>query len=119
MRIHTSTPQLAEKKQTDGDWGTQNCYISLIRRNNAAGARNIGINSDVTYVQASPPYDLGDGEIPLFVFVKLDADGKMSQLSASIDPPWMYNGPTKTNYNKRVNGKKYRLEKYFRRMVKY
>lgn len=101
-----------EKQQSGGDWGTQNGYISLIRRNSAGVTNSIGINADVIYIQSSPPYDIGDGEVPLFVFVKLDADGKITQLSAAQDPPWMYNGPTNTNYNKRVNGRKYRFEKY-------
>lgn len=47
-----------------------------------------------TYVTSSPPYDLGDGEIPLFVFARLDAAGNVKSTWVAPDPPWAYNGPT-------------------------
>lgn len=46
------------------------------------------------YIQASPPYDLGDGEIPLFVFVWLDPSGAIRAVDVAPDPPWANNGPT-------------------------
>lgn len=46
------------------------------------------------YVQASPPYDLGDGEIPLFVFVKVNALGNVLATYVAPEAPWHYNGPT-------------------------
>lgn len=46
------------------------------------------------YVQASPPYDLGDGEVPLFVFLALDGTGRAVHAWAAEDPPWANNGPT-------------------------
>ena len=46
------------------------------------------------YVDSSPPYDLGDGEIPLFVWVKLDSSDNIISVQTSITPPWAYNGPT-------------------------
>jgi hypothetical protein len=47
------------------------------------------------YIQASPPYNLGDGNIPLFVFAAIDnAAGKVIAASAAEDPPWAYHGPT-------------------------
>lgn len=46
------------------------------------------------YVQASPPYDLGDGEIGLFVFVLLGSEGQVLATSVAEDPPWAYHGPT-------------------------
>ncbi len=45
------------------------------------------------YVTASPPYDLGDGEIPLFVF-GLMRGGKIVAMYVAPEPPWAYNGPT-------------------------
>ena len=45
------------------------------------------------YVTASPPYDLGDGSIPLFVFVKM-RDGAPTVVYAAPEAPWHYNGPT-------------------------
>ena len=46
------------------------------------------------YVQASPPYDLGDGEVPLFIFLAMKADGTIGHASIAEDPPWAGNGPT-------------------------
>jgi hypothetical protein len=47
------------------------------------------------YIQASPPYNLGNGNIPLFVFAAIDNNtGKVIAASAAEDPPWAYHGPT-------------------------
>jgi hypothetical protein len=46
------------------------------------------------YIQASPPYDLGDGEVPIFVFALLDSLGKVIATYGAEDPPWANNGPT-------------------------
>jgi len=46
------------------------------------------------YIQACPPYDLGNGEIPLFMFVILLADGTIETTCVAPDPPWGNNGPT-------------------------
>lgn len=49
------------------------------------------------YIQASPPYDLGDGEIPLFIFALVEnTTGNIDMISASPDAPWHHNGPTNT-----------------------
>src|SRR3990167_709514 len=46
------------------------------------------------YVQASPPYNLGDGDVPLFVFVVVNSLGKIESTYVAQDPPWANNGPT-------------------------
>jgi hypothetical protein len=46
------------------------------------------------YIQASPPYDQGDGEVALFVFVLVDSSGKIVSTWTAEDPPWANNGPT-------------------------
>lgn len=46
------------------------------------------------YVQSSPPYDLGDGEIPLFMFVELDTNGEILSTYCAPEAPWHNNGPT-------------------------
>lgn len=63
------------------------------------------------YVQASPPYDLGDGEIPLFIFGLVDnATGKIESLSVSPEAPWHYNGKTNIQANRKdkVSGRSWR-----------
>jgi hypothetical protein len=46
------------------------------------------------YVQASPPYNLGDGEIPLFVFALVDKNGEVKAMYSAPEAPWHNNGPT-------------------------
>lgn len=49
------------------------------------------------YVTASPPYDYGEGEMDAFVFAMLEkGTGNVLATWTAIDPPWAYNGPTKT-----------------------
>jgi hypothetical protein len=57
------------------------------------------------YIQASPPYDLGDGEIPLFVFALVEADGRISSVYTAPDPPWANNGPTNIRPDCWIGGK--------------
>ena len=53
---------------------------------NFAGARQ-------RYITASPPYNLGNGDIPLFIFVHMRG-GKILSTYVAEAPPWAYNGPT-------------------------
>lgn len=46
------------------------------------------------YIQASPPYDLGDGDVPLFTFLAVDGSGNAVHAWIAEDPPWANNGPT-------------------------
>jgi len=47
------------------------------------------------YLQSSPPYDLGDGEVPLFIFLGVDkTTGEVIDTSIAPEAPWHYNGPT-------------------------
>jgi hypothetical protein len=45
------------------------------------------------YVQSSPPYNLGDGDVPLFIFAAF-RDKQIVGLWEAQDPPWALNGPT-------------------------
>lgn len=46
------------------------------------------------YVAACPPYNLGDGDVPLFIFALMRSDGSIHSLVVTADPPWANNGPT-------------------------
>jgi hypothetical protein len=47
------------------------------------------------YVQASPPYNMGDGDIPLFIYLLVDNATKQIRChSIAQDPFWAYHGPT-------------------------
>lgn len=65
------------------------------------------------YINSSPPYNLGDGEIPLFIYARImNGTGKLDQHSVAPDPIWAYNGPTNivpSRYGD--NGKVYRQRK--------
>lgn len=65
-----------------------------------------------TYITASRPYDLGDGEIPLFVFAQIDKTTKdIISVYAAPEAPWHYNGPTDIRGKLWKDGKKYRERK--------
>ncbi len=51
-------------------------------------------NARQYYIQSSPPYDLGNGEVPLFVFAHIARSGQVESLYVASDPPWANNGPT-------------------------
>jgi len=62
------------------------------------------------YINASPPYNLGNGDIPLFIFAMINnSTGKIDATYIAEDPPWAYNGPKRVNPNKVIirKGKKY------------
>jgi hypothetical protein len=63
------------------------------------------------YLQASAPWNLGDGDVPLFVFAAIDGVGKIVHLWIAADPPWGYNGPTSLVWDVRefATGKNFRL----------
>jgi len=65
----------------------------------------VAIDLRENYVSASPPYDLGNGQIPLFQFLRFGADGVIKAASQMQDPPWAYNGPTSSLVQMRRIGK--------------
>ena len=48
----------------------------------------------VYYIQASPPYDMGDGVCGKFMFALIDKSGNVKQLWVAPEAPWHNNGPT-------------------------
>lgn len=62
------------------------------------------------YVQASPPYDLGDGVVAQFTFLIVDSLGNIKNFWSATEAPWHYNGPTSIRAERidRVTGRKYR-----------
>jgi len=49
----------------------------------------------IRYVQASPPYNMGDGDVAVFIYALIDnATGKIESMWEADDPPWAYGGPT-------------------------
>lgn len=98
-----------KSNSTDGDY----FQVVTLERVNAANAAigsavstsyfsciQIGTSGTTTiyaqqrYVQASPPYDLGDGEIPLFCFALVNKNGEVLSMYSAPEAPWHNNGPT-------------------------
>lgn len=65
-------------------------------------------NARERYVQASPPYDLGNGPVPLFMFAAVAAGGAIVHAYVAPDPPWANNGPTDIRADYYAGGKGYR-----------
>lgn len=61
------------------------------------------------YVMASPPFDLGDGEVGGFIFLLMEGDNIIGHYAADV-PPWAYNGPTniRADYICPITKKKFR-----------
>jgi hypothetical protein len=84
--------------------------ITVINLTHNTGSGNG--NARQRYIQASPPYDLGDGEVPLFVFALLDSAGSIMAMYSAEDPPWANNGPTDIRHDfVGANGRKYQLRR--------
>lgn len=71
-------------------------YITNIFLNGLSGVGNP--NQDMyarqRYINSSPPINLGDGNVPLFFFAKVDSSGNVIMSYSADVPPWLYNGPT-------------------------
>lgn len=67
------------------------------------------LTAEQTYITASPPYDLGDGSIPLFVFCEMTKSGKIVSIYSAPEAPWHHNGPTNIMPTRKASGKFYRL----------
>lgn len=62
------------------------------------------------YITSSPPFDLGDGEVGGFIFLKISSNGEIIQKYIADVPPWAYNGPTdiRASHKCPITGKKFR-----------
>jgi hypothetical protein len=74
-------------ESTSNDTKAPDAYITLSATSNQT-------NYTQRYVQSSPPYDLGDGEVVWFMFLEVDSNGLIVASWMAQDPPWANNGPT-------------------------
>ena len=65
-------------------------YVTTIYLSTSAGTSY----AQQRYIQTSPPYDLGDGQIEQFVFALVNSTGKVVSAYAAPEAPWHNNGPT-------------------------
>ena len=87
----------------DGTTSSPYCLLTIENRNNNnllsryrwEASTGGGQTLRLYYINASPPYDLGDGEIPLFVYALIkNGTGEVINTNLAPDPIWAYNGPT-------------------------
>lgn len=65
------------------------------------------------YINSSPPYDLGDGDVPLFVFALVNSAGEVESTYAADVPPWAYNGPTRVTADRiAADGRKFQNRRF-------
>ncbi len=67
------------------------------------------------YIQASPPYNLGDGEVGRFCFILIDNERDVIEsIYHAKEAPWHYNGPTNIKADFYRKGKGYRFRRDMR-----
>ena len=100
MRMLESSPLLA----ADGQ-------VTAIQLEQVSGHASITLHAHQRYINSSPPYNLGDGDIPLFHFGLL-RDGVIVATYTADVPPWGYNGPTSVRADAtNRQGKKFRRKR--------
>lgn len=66
------------------------------------------------YITASAPFNLGNGDIPLFVFAIVGNDtGKVISTYVADTPPWFYNGRPENTFDAKRYKKKKNKQNYF------
>lgn len=86
--------------------GLNTTYISTIYL--LASASTASLRQ--TYISSSPPYNLGYGDIPIFIFLILDKiTGEIIGTYVAPDAPWHNNGPTDISPDLFKNGKPYKI----------
>ena len=78
------------------------------------GSPGVAYYFQASYITASPPYDLGDGDVPLFVYAEVTPSAQIVRVDVAQDPPWIYNGPNRINPHKiryGSNGRNYYRER--------
>lgn len=94
--------------QVSDDNPTFDDYLAYLFKPNSIAERPTAYTTKITliaptgdtlyarqrYINSSPPFDIGDGEIPFFIYLSLNGNNVDSTYAADV-PPWAYNGPTR------------------------
>lgn len=86
------TPDYVTSLLPIADWDAWVTYISMTLYTRSYA--DTYMNAFQRYITASAPYNMGDGDVPLFVFAKVDTNGDVESIYIAEAPPWAYNGPT-------------------------
>jgi hypothetical protein len=84
----------AANGDSSGTDGSLANYVSMCVVN--VGGLNSQYEGDARsrYVNSSAPWDMGHGEIALFIYLRVDSEGKITGANVAESPPWGYNGKT-------------------------
>lgn len=85
----TSAPDIHHSGNSSASTYSSNIGVY---NSNSGSDRTVYLHS--RYVQASPPYNYGAGDVPLFVLAMLDKTTRVVLATyVAEDPPWAYHGP--------------------------
>tara|TARA_Y100000593_G_scaffold23728_1_gene47038 strand:- start:126 stop:1073 length:948 start_codon:yes stop_codon:yes gene_type:complete len=95
-QVRTETSSDESKAQIAFTFGSTSYITNIFLDGKSSTGGNRDMYARQRYINSSPPVDMGDGNVPLFFFAKLDPSGKVIMTYAADAPPWLYNGPTNT-----------------------
>lgn len=106
----TSRTFKLNRRESNGNGETYGYDLRVYLYLQQPGSNTKTLSAKQRYIQASPPYDLGDGECGLFVEAEMLPDGSISGLYIAPDPIWANNGPTqiRPDWKDPDNGKSYK-----------
>ena len=102
---------------------TEATYISGSAEQISGGAGTVitTVTATQRYISASPPYNIGDGDIANFTYLVYDKNNQLVASYVADTPPWAYNGPTNImpDLVKRneVNNELIKLKKQYKKIV--
>lgn len=76
-----------------GGQGMSTTFNTNISGYRIIAGTTVTIFAQQRYINSSPPFDLGDGEVGGFIFALIDGNGDIQSTYVADVPPWGYNGP--------------------------
>jgi hypothetical protein len=92
--------------------------LQIAFQNGGSGGTQFG-SWDSRFVNSSPPWSMGHGDVLLFIYLRVNQDGEVTGGSSAEAPPWAYNGPTDISGDIIVRDKTKKGKKGKKRKFKY
>src|SRR3990167_6434711 len=84
-------------------------YVSYVWSIRVLDGAPSGWRFQANYINSSPPWNMGDGDIPLFAYLEITPTANVIRVDIADAPPWGYNGPTSVRpYRVSADGRKFR-----------
>jgi len=105
----TAGAQGAGDSPDDGEtgFGNGNTAAGVIGLQEGYFGQTCTFYFDERYIQASPPYDMGDGEVGVFIYLMMNGN-EPEGIVVAPDPTWAYHGATDITPQYTINGKGFR-----------